>query len=236
MRRNRKRWAAIGLAVGVLVVAAPMVAADKAGTKIKGWGLVIDPDKDCQVTSKDGGIGFTIPTKPHDLADEIKVRNSPRVVSEVTGDFIAEVKVSGQLMPGKKCTLPAAMRRVPYHGAGLFLMKDDATYVTMVKGAVRLEDRTHTYANFEIREGGRITNGRDSFALAEKDVWLRLERRGDRVIGSVSLDGVRWGTYDALNVKLPETLTLGIYGVNTSDVPFTVRFDNLTVFKKAPID
>ena len=65
---------------------------------------------------------------------DIRLQNSPRVLSRVGGDFIAEVKISGWL-PGRvpASTIPG---RLPYHGAGLLLIKDQDNYISLHRGCV----------------------------------------------------------------------------------------------------
>ena len=84
------------------LMALPVRADDKddAPKVIKGWGQVSDPDRDCEITSKDGAVEIKVPGKSHDFAAELRLQNSPRVLQEIKGDFIAEVKVSGELKPG----------------------------------------------------------------------------------------------------------------------------------------
>src|SRR4051794_37085474 len=70
---------------------------DKSSPVVKGWGRVTDSDGDCNLTAKDNAVEFKIPGKSHDFASELKLQNAPRVLQDVNGDFIAEVKVTGEL-------------------------------------------------------------------------------------------------------------------------------------------
>jgi hypothetical protein len=126
------------------------VEADKAGPKLKGWGQVYDPDRDCDITFKDGAVEFKIPGTRHDFAADIKIQNSPRVLCDLKGDFIAEVKVSGAFEPGATSTIPG---RRPYHGAGLLVIKDNDNYISLHRGSVNLDGKVRHYANRGTREG-----------------------------------------------------------------------------------
>ncbi len=210
----------------------------KTGTKIKGWGIVTDPDGDCEVTSKESTVSFNIPTKPHDYAVELNLQNSPRVMTDVKGDFIAEVLVTGTFKAGDTSTLdPAGGRRLPYHGAGLLLVKDESTYITMARACLSRDGVLDPYANFEMRDAGQVPVSRYQIKLPEADrIWLRLERRANHIYGSVSEDGTHWKSYESIDAALPETLKIGIVGINSCNVPLEVKFDNFSIFKKTEIE
>ena len=112
----RMKLAAAGLIAGTLGgLAAASTLADAKNAVIKGWGRVVEPDRDCEVALQDGALRVKIPGKPHDFAAEVPSFNAPRVVREVQGDFIAEVVVGGSIAPGATSLQP---RSWPYHGAG----------------------------------------------------------------------------------------------------------------------
>src|SRR5258707_763187 len=80
-------------------------ADEKPALTIKGWGDVIDPDKDCQVRLDDGKVIVKVPGSAHDFAGELQRWNAPRVLSEVKGDFILDVQVSGEFKPVEASTI-----------------------------------------------------------------------------------------------------------------------------------
>ncbi len=92
------------------------------------------------------------------------------------------------------------------------------------------------YANFEMRVDGnvqRIGYTSDHPLPKEGPVFLRLERRGDKVSGAVSSDGVKW---DVLPPKeLPpewsEELQAGVVAISTSKEEFHPRFSKLQILK-----
>jgi hypothetical protein len=53
------------LAVFAVVQAAPVK--EKKAQTIKGWGTVIDPDRDCKVQEMEGKVTITVPVTHHDL-------------------------------------------------------------------------------------------------------------------------------------------------------------------------
>ncbi len=68
--------------------------------------------------------------------------------------------------------------------------------------------------------------------LEDKETFLRLERRGDQVLGSVSQDGKDWYTFIPIEVELPEAVKIGVAACNTSSKPFAPRFDRFQLKQK----
>jgi hypothetical protein len=136
------------LAVVACLLVLSVRADEKAGTRLKGWGEVIDPDHDCQIDLDKGKVTMKVPGKAHDFAAELQRRNAPRILSEVGGDCILDVKVSGELKPSDTSTIEG---RRSYNGAGL----------TVSRYEVDL-DNEDTYVRLE-RRGDKV------FALGSHD-------------------------------------------------------------------
>jgi regulation of enolase protein 1 (concanavalin A-like superfamily) len=189
-----------------------------------GWDRPVDPDKDCKFVRVRGGLTLTVPGKDHDLAAERKLMNSPRLLRDVEGDFVAEVRVGGGFVPSDNST---TNERVPFVGAGLLLMADEKTYVRLERAALRLGGEVKTYANWELRREGKWELAGE-FAvcpLKQKVTWLRLQRKGDRLLASASEDGKKWTDLKPLEVKLPAKLKLGVAAGTTSTEAFSPRYD-----------
>src|SRR5690348_634445 len=78
-------------------------AQDKKPQTMKGWGTVVDPDGDCPITEENGKLTIKVPGTYHDLThsegrDQL---NSPRVLQEAKGDFVAQVKVNPFPLPAE---------------------------------------------------------------------------------------------------------------------------------------
>jgi regulation of enolase protein 1 (concanavalin A-like superfamily) len=151
------------------------------------------------------------------------------VLRDIEGDFIAQVKVSGNVEHSGR---GLSERYVPYHGAGSLLLVDGRTYVRLERAAIAQPDGGGAhYANFELRkEGSRMSN--DSREIPNRDFYLRWERRGGQVIGSVSQDGRQWLPLEPIAVELPKRVKLGVVAVNTSSDPFKAEFTEWEVFIK----
>lgn len=199
---------------------------------IPGWGVYTCPEGDCQFFTAPGRLLLSVPglPKPHDLAAEIGVTNAPRVLQPVKGDFTMQVKVEGRFSPGDVSTKDG---RAGYNGAGLVLMSDERNVICLARAVFRYQgDDERHYTNFEMRSDGEVQRlGLSGDHPLEKaaPVYLRLERRGAKVRGAVSADGVTW---DELPPKeLPSTwpleLQAGLTAISTSTEEFNPRFSEL---------
>ena len=219
------------LAAAACLLVLSVRADDKPGTHLKGWGEVIDPDHDCQIDLDKGKVTMKLPGKAHDFAAELQRRNAPRILSEVGGDCILEVKVSGELKPSDTSTIEG---RRPYNGAGLLLLKDDNNYVSLHRGAVYLDDKVRHYLNFELRKDAELTVSRYEVDLDNEDTYVRLERRGDKVFALGSHDHVHWKVYDdPIEIDFPYVVQVGVEAVSSSDKPFRCAFEEYAIYRKA---
>lgn len=196
----------------------------------KNWDKPVDPGKDCKFKHEKGGLTITVPGTDHDLAIERKLMNSPRVLRDVEGDFLAEVRVSGNFTPSQNST---TNERIPFVGAGLLLFADEKTYIRLERAALR-SNGVQTYANWELRQDGNwILAGRqDILPLKEKHTWLRLERKGDTIHGAASEDGKKWHDLKPIEVKLPAKVKIGVGAGTTSTEEFAPHYDRFKVVVK----
>jgi regulation of enolase protein 1 (concanavalin A-like superfamily) len=190
------------------------------GVAMPGWGVVIDPDKDCEITDQMKKLRITVPGTRHDLVGATGM-NAPRVMREVEGDFIVTVKVVGEFRPGGKSTNP---KGVPFNGAGILVWSDADNFIRLERAAVARGAKLSTYVSFEEFEGG--TNGAShSQVMRGGDCWVRMERKGSRIHGSISFDGKTWNELRPIQTVWPTNLKIGLIAVNSSSLPFTVAFE-----------
>jgi regulation of enolase protein 1 (concanavalin A-like superfamily) len=177
---------------------------------------------------KEGALTCQVQGTLHDLNIDIGKTNGPRVVQEVEGDFLAEVKVCGSFQPGPVRTGP---RSVPVNGGGLLLWQDDGNYIRLERAAMYRDGRVLGIVNFESREHGTREQVHNKGGLdPRQDIWLRLERRGAVISGSFSTDGRSWEDLEPMDVGWPERLEIGVDVVNSCGDPMTVRFQDY-IFK-----
>ena len=198
---------------------------------VTGWNKPMDPDKDCKFVRDKGTLTIEVPGKDHDLGIERGLMNSPRLLRDVEGDFLAQVRVAGTFQPSNEST---STERVPFVGAGLLLLADEKTYVRLERAALRLQGEVKTYANWELREDGKWVLGGDASVqpLEGKVTFLRLERKGDKLLASVSRDGKEWKKMKALEVKLPAKPKLGVSAGGTPMDVFAPRLDQFKPTQK----
>ena len=198
-----------------------------AGTTLPGWGQTYDPDHDCTFSTVDRpkSLSILVPPTPHDLSAELGQVNAPRVLQEMEGDFSVQVKVCGAINPVAPGNVPG---RVSFQSGGLLLWSDRINYIRLERAAINQGGATRPYASLEMRENGQFAPPQ-SVALMDQDTYVRLERRGNQVIGSFSSDGQQWNQLQPLNVTLPAKVRVGVAVVNAAQQPLTVRFEEFRI-------
>jgi hypothetical protein len=68
--------------------------------------------------------------------------------------------------------------------------------------------------------------------VAGGNFYLRVERKGSRIIGSISLDGSKWEQLQPIDTLWPSKLKVGLSAINSSTVPFAPRFEEFTLKAK----
>lgn len=214
----------------LVLVAAAHAADPEPNPFSSGWDKPVDPDGDCKLVRERGGLTIKVPGKDHDLGVERGRMNAPRLLRDVRGDFVAEVRVGGKFAPSDPSATP---ERIPFVGAGLVLMDGEKTFARLERAAMRTGGEVKTFANWEMREGGKwVLAGHASVCpLKGKVTYLRLERRGDKLLASVSEDDKEWTELKALEVKLPAKLKLGVAAISTSSEPFAPHLDRFKLRK-----
>lgn len=200
------------------------------------WGTTIDPAKDCKVREGAGRLTISVPgtSKPHDLSPEMDSCTAPRVVQTVKGDFTIEVVVQGDFEPGAESSQEG---RTGYTGAGLVVFADEKNFVRLERATLHHGGgEPAPYTNFEIRVDGQIerfgTTG-DFPTEAGKPTWLRLERKGNQLIGSMSQDGENWTKGEPKELKAEawtkNDIVAGVAAISTSAQTFAPSFSQLTI-------
>jgi regulation of enolase protein 1 (concanavalin A-like superfamily) len=195
---------------------------------LRGWGEVIDPDRDCHFSLTNGKLTISIPGTVHGLAVERGNMSAPRVLQEVSGDFVAQVEVSGAFAPG--ATSLVSERRA-FQAAGLLLWQDSRNYVRLERAQLGVEGQTMTYASFELRSNGQIARfaNASEHPLPGNVTLLKLERHGHKVSASVSSDGVQWTSLEPMVVHFSKTVRVGVAAGHNTSTPLTAEFERFTL-------
>ena len=214
-----------GRFLGSLAIGAAKVRAqgtpgvEPKGVEMPGWGVAIDPDKDCEIKGQMQKLLLTVPGTCHDLGESMV--NAPRVMREVEGDFVVTVKVVGEFRPGGKSTNP---KGVPFNGAGILVWSDSENFIRLERAAVARGPNIRTYVNFGELEGGS-SGASHNEVMKGGNCWVRMERKGSRIHGSISFDGTTWKELQPIQTVWPTTLKIGVIAVNSSSLPFPVTFE-----------
>ena len=219
--------------VGVLAVLIwPGWIAASAQDEIENWGKTTDPDGNCAFQAEGNKLSIEVPGPAHDLSGaELNRMNAPRVLTKMRGDFVIVVRVLGDFTPGE-ATIP---ERTAYNGAGLLIMADNKTYLRLERATLARGGTKQHYANFELRKDGqveRIGTPSDFVIDPAKVTYLRIERRGNTVLGSVTQDPGTWTKLNPKAVDLPDELQIGVAAINASTTPFTARFESLSILQR----
>ncbi len=163
-----------------------------------------------------------VPGAIHDLGGPLLKVNAPRVMREVDGDFVANVRVVGAFKPGPKSTNRMG---VPYIGAGLLIWSDSDNFIRLERASMLRSGKLLPHLEFVEQEGGY---GGAAYVEPFRDgaCHLRLERNGSRIIGAVSADGTTWKAFKPVDTIWPERLKVGMAVITTSSSPVSVRFEN----------
>ena len=225
----------ICVVLAILVVCSPVSGQGQKGKnrkKARSWGEVVDPDGDCQFTFGKKKLVIAIPGSVHGMSIERGETNSPRVWDDVTGDFVATVKVSADFPQGAE-SLTAS--RKPFFGAGLIALQDDNTYVRLERAEMVLGGRNVSYTSFELRQNGKwIKAGNSGEYPLKPDLptWLRMERRGDFIHASVSQDGEKWIDLDGIRAPMGKYLKVGVMAGHNTPQPFAPKFEEFELMEK----
>src|SRR5260370_19555269 len=205
------------------------LAQDKPALAVRGWGEVVDPDKDCRISVDGRKVVVAVAVAAHDFAGELKRWNAPCILTEVKGEFIIDVKVSGEFKPTEGSNIES---RRGYNGAGILLIKDKDNHLSLQRGAVNLDGKIRHYLNFELRKDAELAISLYEIELEDAGAYLRLERRGKKSYGMASKAGINWKAYHPIDVDFPEVLTAGVEVINSSRSVFTLPFYDSPIFPK----
>jgi regulation of enolase protein 1 (concanavalin A-like superfamily) len=215
-----------------LSLASPLAAAEKT---IEGIGSVTDPAGDSKINGDASGLTIVVAAGDHALATERKSMAAPRVLHEITGDFVAEVTVSGDFPQNASTKVP---NRFPFQAAGLLLWVDSGTYVRFERAQANVtwEDKQqhYVYPSWELRFAGkalRLASPVDG-TLSTNITKLRLTRAGTKLTAALSEDGTTWREMDPINIPLPEKLQIGVSASHNTENQLEAEFEN---FKVTPL-
>jgi serine/threonine protein kinase/regulation of enolase protein 1 (concanavalin A-like superfamily) len=211
---------------------------------LAGWGEVQDPDGNCEISADRGKLTIRVPNGYVDLSRERF--NAPRVLQDVTGDFVLQVKVGGSYRATKSNTLE-------FLAGGLLMWDQNTTFVRLERASLCNAGASAVFqtCNLQGFRGGDELVDRENHKpvqwwwspaamSATEPLILRLVRRRDRFLPSLSIDGGKtWlpHAFGPFVVDFPEKLKVGVCAVNVapnSANPLTFEFEDLRIRQLPP--
>ncbi len=183
--------------------------------------------KDCKADMDAKGITINVPATLHILSPELKTKNAPMMLGDVEGDFVARVKIPGDLRPG---TEPVRKLPFTFQGAGLLIWQDANNYL-------RLERTARTAGPVLVHRLllESCSNGKPNQPLylnvPEGPLYLQIARLKGGIHCMFGPDGERFVLIRKLAVEFPEKVKVGISAANAAKKPFQARFEEFRVIK-----
>jgi regulation of enolase protein 1 (concanavalin A-like superfamily) len=198
---------------------------------VTGWDKPVDPLGDCRFDRTSDKLTITVPGKGHEL-DVVQGRlAAPRLLRQVEGDFVAEVRVGAVVIPqGRKGTQKAGL-----------LLPLGRGFITLQRVAVQNDDEGTSFFLIGVRyptiPDHSLVRYRACWPPEGGPAYLRLERRGDWLTLKVSEDGKVWkranGPFRFQGFQVPQRLRVGVVAETTGEATFKAVFDQ---FKLPPLD
>src|SRR5207248_2758776 len=137
-------------------------------------------------------------------------------------------KVTGDFKPAGKSTNP---KGVPFNGGGIVIWSNSDNFIRLERGAMLRNGKIGTIVLFEERESG-YRGALHNEVFPGGDCYLRMERKGSRIFGSISFDGAKWKQLHPIDTLWPSKLKVGLSAINSSTSPFVVNFEEFTLKAK----
>jgi uncharacterized protein (TIGR03067 family) len=189
-----------------------------------GGGQFIDKSGDCKMERKAGQITFAVPGGTHDIGPRGAI-TAPMLVQTVEGDFDIQVRA-----------LPAAPREGNCYAAllamsgtsDLIAINRQQTFDAKNQWILTRSFRFSQNAA-EVATGPTLTD-----MPAHLPLYLRLVRRGNKVVTSYSKDGAKWTDAQTQTVDWPNQVKVGLAAVNVGPNEFRAVFEGFKVSSAEP--
>jgi hypothetical protein len=224
------------LVIPLLAVAAPVPKETPADKMKRLFGEVADAKKGYDFTLDGDKLVVTMASNAsHNLAE----KTLPRVEQEVKGDF--EMKVVLTFAPPKGKGADAVSGVV---AAGLSVWVEDGRNMVFAPSYWPLSTGKNVVewlcGNFVRDHTPKLAKDWSYTHDPRKDVRaftshnLRLVRSGGELTITDSEDGKEWGVARIYKLTLPDTIRVGVFGLNTTNAECTATFSDFTVTPLKP--
>ena len=202
-------------------------ADDPKSQTINGWGTVVDPDRDCRFAESDGKLTITVPGTYHDLthSDGRDQLNSPRVIQEVKGDFVAQVKVHVFPLPAEGTS---TSKGICFVSSGLLIWLDGDNFIRMDRAAIAGFPTPAVLVEFYEKGKPTVQAFKE---IDDKDANLRITRSSGKIRFEASEDGNTWNLVHSSEIPLPDVVNVGVLAINTTTKEFAPQLTGLKITK-----
>ena len=218
----------------VLCVAVVATAQEKEAKDFEAWGTLIDPAGGATAVRKNEALELTVPGQYRDMWPGSCV-NAPRILRPVKGDFSVQVKVTSAVnVTGKSLApdVPAKARWV-VQAASLIIWHDENNFVRLERNSGRnsgLSEPTKHVWYYNAFDGGTRVVHRRGDVRADGTSQLWIARKQGTFYAYYRQEGdANWTALEVHRLGLPDEVQVGVSLVNTTNEPFTVRFEDLRV-------
>jgi regulation of enolase protein 1 (concanavalin A-like superfamily) len=188
------------------------------------------PAKDCELRNDGSILTIQVPPGVRLLSPELGTKSSAMTLMDVEGDFIAQVKVSGNMVPGTDPPRWKGRDSLPgtYQGAGLILWRDPKNYVRLERSVRTARGRMalSSEALLEIVKGGK-TLGYTYPPVPERPLFVRIQRLKGELNFMYGPDGKQWITHPKLAIVFPAKVQVGLVASNMSKQSLLAQFEDL---------
>lgn len=208
----------------VMPAPVPTVVKPPEPPKPETWGLLAGFPGDCQYRVEGPAMTIQVPGTLHILSPDLKVKNAPRLLTEVRGDFTAQVTVPGRIMPG---TEPLPNFPFTFQGAGLLVWQDENNYLRFERTSIFSVDRKRLHQVIvEVCRDGQIVKV-VPVAAKDADIMLKLVRTASEVRCQYNPDGKNWvDVVKRQPVTFSANVMVGVSASNASPKPLAARLEN----------
>ncbi|TWT33398.1 DUF1349 domain-containing protein [Blastopirellula retiformator] len=119
-----------------------------------------------------------------------------------------------------------------YVAAGLLVSQDEQNFLRWTRSAVG--EAKATFASAELYEQGKLAGG-FNLAWNGQPMWLRLERRADRVFLWIGDDGTQWRRHTSLRMPFLQDLKVGVFALNSTKTEFSATVSDFYLLGAAAI-
>jgi S1-C subfamily serine protease/regulation of enolase protein 1 (concanavalin A-like superfamily) len=210
-------------------------AAAQEGPKLaptfKALGPLADANKNCKMSRDEKSLTIDVPAGVHLLSPELDLKNSPMTLAAINGDFVAQVKIAGDMQPGSQTTRHRG-KGLPFtfQGAGLLLWLDKNNYMRFERTVGTAGDNLVMVHRLllEVCRNGKPA-GHLYLDIKEGPIYVRIARVNGGIQCMLGPDGKRWAAFKRLAVSFPSKAQIGLSASNASKEPLAARFEEFVL-------